>query len=324
MPWHGEAPHSGGRLLSVRATKARQREVTCPDTPEQELPSRDRGKPLQAGEIMVAAAPQPIARRAAVAAPGRLRPELPPDEDPPVGDAPATRIKPPPRGDPPGGNRPLPRPRNPRKGLKSRSLDPGVTDYGYRYYDPVTGRWPSRDPIGERGGVNLYGFIGNDGVNRWDYLGLECKQKPGSFKWVRFPVPTGVEVSWAGTGNGGLTADTVTITWEGRASVECCCDGKTWFTAEGDMIAEFEWDVHGQAFIPGGSPLPAISISTPTSIVAGVGSLIAGGVAGAMPVIPAGASPAMRQGILDLITIIANLPAGAPDSEWKDGWPCGK
>lgn len=35
-------------------------------------------------------------------------------------------------------------------------------DYGYRYYDPVTGRWPSRDPIGEQGGVNLYGFVGND------------------------------------------------------------------------------------------------------------------------------------------------------------------
>ena len=33
--------------------------------------------------------------------------------------------------------------------------------------------WPSRDPIGERGGVNLYGFVGNDGVNRWDYLGLK-------------------------------------------------------------------------------------------------------------------------------------------------------
>lgn len=26
------------------------------------------------------------------------------------------------------------------------------------------GLWPSRDPIGERGGVNLYGFVGNDGV----------------------------------------------------------------------------------------------------------------------------------------------------------------
>ena len=32
--------------------------------------------------------------------------------------------------------------------------------------------WPSRDPIEERGGVNLYGFVGNDGVNRLDMLGL--------------------------------------------------------------------------------------------------------------------------------------------------------
>jgi len=31
--------------------------------------------------------------------------------------------------------------------------------------------WPSRDPIGERGGINLYGFVGNDGVNKWDILG---------------------------------------------------------------------------------------------------------------------------------------------------------
>jgi RHS repeat-associated protein len=37
----------------------------------------------------------------------------------------------------------------------------GVTDYTYRYYDPLTGRWPSRDPIEEEGGVNLYGFVYN-------------------------------------------------------------------------------------------------------------------------------------------------------------------
>ncbi len=36
----------------------------------------------------------------------------------------------------------------------------------------MTGRWPSRDPIEEDGGVNLYGFIGNDGVNKLDILGL--------------------------------------------------------------------------------------------------------------------------------------------------------
>ena len=26
----------------------------------------------------------------------------------------------------------------------------GLLYYGYRYYDPLTGRWPSRDPIGEK------------------------------------------------------------------------------------------------------------------------------------------------------------------------------
>jgi hypothetical protein len=47
-----------------------------------------------------------------------------------------------------------------------------VTDYTYRWYDPLTGRWPSRDPIGEIGGSNLYGFVGNDGVNKVDIIGL--------------------------------------------------------------------------------------------------------------------------------------------------------
>ena len=31
--------------------------------------------------------------------------------------------------------------------------------------------WPSRDPIGEKGGKNLYGFVGNDGVDEIDILG---------------------------------------------------------------------------------------------------------------------------------------------------------
>lgn len=31
--------------------------------------------------------------------------------------------------------------------------------------------WPSRDPIGERGGLNLYGFVKNNGVNWIDSLG---------------------------------------------------------------------------------------------------------------------------------------------------------
>ncbi len=41
-------------------------------------------------------------------------------------------------------------------------------------YQSVPGRsgWPSRDPIEEQGGINIYGFIGNDSINRLDVLGL--------------------------------------------------------------------------------------------------------------------------------------------------------
>jgi len=35
----------------------------------------------------------------------------------------------------------------------------------------VTGRWPSRDPIGERGGLNLYGFVHNNAFLWHDVLG---------------------------------------------------------------------------------------------------------------------------------------------------------
>ena len=58
--------------------------------------------------------------------------------------------------------------------FSTKYFDPETTlyYYGFRYYDPATGRWLSRDPIGERGGLNLYGFVGNDPVNAWDYLGL--------------------------------------------------------------------------------------------------------------------------------------------------------
>lgn len=50
-----------------------------------------------------------------------------------------------------------------------------MPDYQYRYYDPQTGRWPSRDPIEEQGGANLYGFVSNDGVGAIDVLGLQLQ-----------------------------------------------------------------------------------------------------------------------------------------------------
>ena len=59
-----------------------------------------------------------------------------------------------------------------RFSTKYVDVETGLYNYGYRYYDAVNGRWLSRDPIGERGGINLYGMLSNDPVNRWDYLGM--------------------------------------------------------------------------------------------------------------------------------------------------------
>ncbi len=59
-----------------------------------------------------------------------------------------------------------------RVGISGERPAAGINSYGYRWYDPLTGRWPSRDPIGEEGGYNLYGFVGNDGVGKIDFLGL--------------------------------------------------------------------------------------------------------------------------------------------------------
>ena len=41
-------------------------------------------------------------------------------------------------------------------------------DFARAGYDPTIGRWLSRDPIEERGGINLYGYVGNNPVNLID------------------------------------------------------------------------------------------------------------------------------------------------------------
>ncbi|MGH8569455.1 MAG: RHS repeat-associated core domain-containing protein, partial [Gammaproteobacteria bacterium] len=56
----------------------------------------------------------------------------------------------------------------------------GTAISGRRYYSPSQGRFLGRDPIEESGGLNLYGFVGNNAVNRWDYLGMQPRMESWS------------------------------------------------------------------------------------------------------------------------------------------------
>jgi len=51
--------------------------------------------------------------------------------------------------------------------FSSKEVHPqsGLYDYGFRSYDPSLQRWLTEDPLGEAGGINLYGFVGNNPVN---------------------------------------------------------------------------------------------------------------------------------------------------------------
>ena len=50
-----------------------------------------------------------------------------------------------------------------------------------RPYDPDLGRWITRDPIGERGGINLYGYVNNNPINEIDPLGLWAYFHPSTW-----------------------------------------------------------------------------------------------------------------------------------------------
>ncbi len=65
----------------------------------------------------------------------------------------------------------------------------GLIEYQYRKYHPSLGRWLSRDPIGEQGGVNLYAMCGNNGIDNYDIYG-----KLDASVYVE-----GVGTAWAGS-----------------------------------------------------------------------------------------------------------------------------
>lgn len=78
-----------------------------------------------------------------------------------------------------------------KRGANQITSDPVEADFGFtghffhaptslhlallRAYDTDTGRWLSRDPIGEAGGLNLYAYVGNNPISSVDPFGLSWR-----------------------------------------------------------------------------------------------------------------------------------------------------
>ncbi len=113
----------------------------------------------------------------------------------------------------------------------------GVRVYGYRHYTPKTGQFLGRDPIAEQGGLNLYGFVGNDGVNQFDLLGRE---EVWVVKKVEGVDAFGNSIGWSGAD--GWAKITLTDT---KAHVESYATDGGWFvyvTAPANITLEFSCD----------------------------------------------------------------------------------
>jgi len=63
-----------------------------------------------------------------------------------------------------------------------------VSNLGYRFYSPGLGRWINRDPVSERGGMNLYLYCANSPPSSLDPWGLTSSQ------YHNFP---GIGIMWA-------------------------------------------------------------------------------------------------------------------------------
>lgn len=53
-----------------------------------------------------------------------------------------------------------------------------LTNSAKAHYDPNIGRWLSRDPIMENGGINLYGMCDNNLISRYDLMGAMPVEEP--------------------------------------------------------------------------------------------------------------------------------------------------
>ena len=150
-------------------------------------------------------------------------------------------------------------------GFSTKYLDGegGLYYYGYRYYNPSTGRWPSRDPLEEDGGVNLYAFVDNvptawidplglalyafDGTNNDGYRDKPKKNETNVF--VLFEVYKGnaAYLPGVGTNDGLLNLLGLAFGYGGQAREHDMLERAGEYIRKGDLVADITGFSRGAA-----------------------------------------------------------------------------
>jgi RHS repeat-associated protein len=156
--------HPHGRITPSEPSEPSKPSAAAHREPLAPSHSPEDALPAQLAMTAVLVQPSPAAIRALEPS---QTPKPPGDDEPPSANAAPAPTPPPNR--PKGGNSLLADRLN---DIESPAKKGQLTYYGYRWFDPETGRWPSRDSIEEDGGVNLYAFVANYVMNAWDYLGM--------------------------------------------------------------------------------------------------------------------------------------------------------
>ncbi len=106
---------------------------------------------------------------------------------------------------------------------------PGNREFLPRY-DPITGRWLNRDPIGEDGGLNLYGFVKNSPSDYYDLIGLKWIEDDTTIKlrknWENTEIMLNIKDQAFGTGGYAavLEEQQIKARFEAVATVICICE----------------------------------------------------------------------------------------------------
>ena len=144
--------------------------------------------------------------------------------------------------------------------------DTGLVHFGARDYDPVIGRWTTRDPLGFAGGdTNLYGYVLQDPVNLVDPMGL----------FILPSLPQGLVNFAAGFGDGVSLGATKYIREQLgiNGPVNLCSDTYK-FSQIGGMV--YDSAVFGALSLGGGDVAISLpSVALPTNLNLGRGMVLA-------------------------------------------------